>query len=99
MLLISILVMSIIAYPPVNPQGDVTDAILSWLKDTIQVSLRKVVIVLLEIARDIYVATALIGLILWTTHVNRRLGWDLLWGSFVLAIACEIIFPAILASP
>ena len=47
------------------------------------------------IARLVYVTILLLGVLLYFTHVERRLGKDLIKGGIVLAVLAEFIFPAI----
>ncbi len=47
----------------------------------------------IEIARLAYVSILLIGLLLYFTHAERRLGKDLIKGGVVLAILSEFVFP------
>ena len=46
-----------------------------------------------DVARAAYVTILLIGFILYFTHVERRLGKDLIKGGFVLAVLSELVFP------
>lgn len=50
---------------------------------------------MIEISRVAYVSAVLIGLLLYSTHLERRLGRDLIRGGLVLAILSEIVFPLI----
>lgn len=50
---------------------------------------------LIEISRAAYISAVLIGLLLYSTHLERRLGRDLIRGGLVLAILSEIVFPLI----
>ena len=46
-----------------------------------------------DVARLAYVSILLIGLLLYFTHLERRLGKDLIKGGVVLAVLSEFIFP------
>ncbi len=50
----------------------------------------------IEVARLAYVSVLLVGLLLYYTHTERRLGKDLIKGGIVLAILAEFVFPALL---
>lgn len=47
------------------------------------------------LARVAYVTVILLGVLLYFTHLERRLGKDLIKGGIVLAVISEIIIPAI----
>ena len=47
----------------------------------------------IDIARLAYVTVLLVGLLLYYTHAERRLGRDLIKGGVALAILSELIFP------
>jgi hypothetical protein len=49
----------------------------------------------LDLARVAYVSVLLIGLLLYFTHLERRLGKDLIKGGVVLAVLSEFVFPLI----
>jgi len=46
-----------------------------------------------DLARMAYVSLLMIGLLLYFTHIERRLGKDLIKGGVALAIISEFIFP------
>ena len=48
-----------------------------------------------DVARLVYVTILMIGLVLYFTHAERRLGKDLIKGGVVLAVLAEFVFPAI----
>jgi anti-anti-sigma regulatory factor len=47
----------------------------------------------IDLARVAYVSLLMIGLLLYYTHVERRLGKDLIKGGVALAIISEFVFP------
>jgi len=51
---------------------------------------------LLKLARVSYIVMAIVGLMFWTSHYNRRTGIEMIVGSVILAVAAEAIFPAML---
>ena len=46
-----------------------------------------------DLSRIAYVSLLMIGLLLYFTHVERRLGKDLIKGGVALAIISEFVFP------
>ena len=46
-----------------------------------------------DVSRVAYVSLVMIGLLLYYTHVERRLGKDLIKGGVALAIVSEFVFP------
>lgn len=49
----------------------------------------------IELARLAYVSVLLVGILLYFTHFEKRLGKDLIKGGVVLAVLSEFVFPAI----
>jgi hypothetical protein len=47
----------------------------------------------IDLARIAYVSLLMVGLLLYYTHVERRLGKDLIKGGVALAIISEFVFP------
>ena len=50
----------------------------------------------IQIARLAYVSVLLLGVLLYFTRVERRLGKDLIKGGVVLAVLSEFDFPALI---
>ena len=48
-----------------------------------------------EVSRVAYVSLVMVGLLLYYTHIERRLGKDLIKGGVVLAIISEFVFPVL----
>jgi len=46
-----------------------------------------------EVSRVAYVSLVKLGLLLYYTHVERRLGKDLIKGGVALALLSEFVFP------
>jgi anti-anti-sigma regulatory factor len=46
-----------------------------------------------DLSRVAYVSLLMVGLLLYYTHVERRLGKDLIKGGVALAIISEFVFP------
>ncbi len=48
-----------------------------------------------ELARVAYVTVLLVGVLLYFTRLERRLGKDMIKGGVVLAVLSELVFPAL----
>jgi len=46
-----------------------------------------------DLSRIAYVTLVMVGLLLYFTHVEKRLGKDLIKGGVALAIVSEFVFP------
>ena len=46
-----------------------------------------------DLSRAAYVSLVMVGLLLYYTHMERRLGKDLIKGGVVLALLSEFVFP------
>ncbi len=49
-----------------------------------------------DVSRVAYVTLLMLGLLLYFTHVERRLGKDLIKGGVALAVVSEFVFPVIM---
>jgi len=47
----------------------------------------------IDVSRVAYVSLLMLGILLYYTHVERRLGKDLIKGGVALAIISEFVFP------
>jgi hypothetical protein len=47
----------------------------------------------IDLSRAAYVTLLMLGLLLYYTHIERRLGKDLIKGGVALAIVSEFVFP------
>ena len=47
------------------------------------------------IARAAYVTVIIVGVLLYFTHLHRRLGRELITGGIFLAVLSEFVFPAL----
>jgi hypothetical protein len=48
---------------------------------------------IIDLSRVAYVTLLMLGLLLYYTHIERRLGRDLIKGGVALAIISEFVFP------
>lgn len=62
---------------------------------TITVVLTTVDSTVIDLTRIAYVTLFMIGLLLYFTHVERRLGKDLIKGGVALAVISEFVFPVV----
>jgi hypothetical protein len=60
---------------------------------TVTVLLTTVDSTVVDLSRVAYVTLLMIGLLLYYTHVERRLGKDLIKGGVALAVISEFVFP------
>jgi hypothetical protein len=51
----------------------------------------------IDIARVAYVTCLLVGILLYFTHVGRRLGKDLMFGGVALVVLTEYVVPTVTA--
>lgn len=51
---------------------------------------------ILNISRIAYSLVAMVGVLLYFSRLNKRLGLDLIKGAIILALISEIIFPFLL---
>jgi len=49
----------------------------------------------IDLSRIAYITLLMLGLLLYYTHVERRLGKDLIKGGVALAIISEFVFPVL----
>ena len=50
---------------------------------------------IIDLSRVSYVTLLMLGLLLYYTHIERRLGKDLIKGGVALAIVSEFVFPVL----
>ena len=81
---------------PLSP--DITTVIQQFAQQFMTIStflLTTINSTVIEVARLAYGSLLLLGLVLYFTHVERRLGKDLVKGGVLLAILVEFVFPYI----
>ena len=62
---------------------------------TMTVVLTTVDTTVMDLTRIAYVSLLMLGLLLYFTHVERRLGKDLIKGGVALAVILEFVFPVL----
>jgi hypothetical protein len=65
--------------------------IISFTIQTIEFVLREVVLVILRVALPLSLALFLFGLLLYFTHLNRRMGRDFIVLSLILILISQLI--------
>jgi hypothetical protein len=65
--------------------------IISFAIQTIEFVLREVVVVILRIALPLSLALFLFGLLLYFTHLNKRMGRDFIVLSLILILISQLI--------
>jgi len=75
-------------FPQINntPQN-----IISSIIQIIEFVLREVVLVILKVALPLSLALFLFGLLLYFTHLNRRMGRDFIVLSLILVLISELV--------
>lgn len=81
----------------IPPPG--TDTLIQQLAQqftaTMTVLLTTVDSTVIDLTRIAYVSLLMIGVLLYFSHVERRLGKDLIKGGVALAIISEFVFPVL----
>jgi hypothetical protein len=49
----------------------------------------------LDVTRAAYITALLVGVLLYFTRIQRRLGRELITGGLILAVLSEFVFPAV----
>jgi len=75
--------------------GNVIQQLAQQFTSTMGAILTTIDSTVIDIARLAYVTVLLLGILLYFTHVERRLGKDLIKGGVVLAVLSEFVLPAI----
>jgi hypothetical protein len=82
-----------ITVPP-DPTG-VVQQLAQQFTSLVSTVLATVDSTIIDVARLAYVTLLMLGVVLYYTHVERRLGKDLIKGGVVLAVVSEFVFPFI----
>ena len=78
--------------PPPAAEG-VIQQFAQQFSSTVSTLLATVDSTVVDLSRIAYVTLLMLGLLLYFTHVERRLGKDLIKGGVALALISEFIFP------
>ncbi|HZW85017.1 MAG TPA: hypothetical protein VFE91_03835 [Nitrososphaerales archaeon] len=76
--------------------GNVVQQLAQQFSSLMSVVLSTVDSTVIQVTRLAYVSILLIGILLYFSHVERRLGKDLIKGGVVLAVLSEFVFPALI---
>jgi hypothetical protein len=80
---------------PAPDAGNVIQQLAQQFMSVMTMVLTTIDTTVIDIARLAYVTILMLGLLLYFTHVERRLGKDLIKGGVVLAVLSEFVFPVI----
>ena len=78
--------------PPTGAQG-LIQQLAQQFTAAVTVLLSTIDSTVVDLSRVAYVSLVMIGLLLYYTHIERRLGKDLIKGGVALAIISEFVFP------
>jgi hypothetical protein len=78
--------------PPLGAEN-LIQQLAQQFSSTVTVLLTTVDSTVVDLSRVAYVSLLMIGLLLYYTHVERRLGKDLIKGGVALAVISEFVFP------
>jgi hypothetical protein len=83
------------AVPPPDI-GSLIQSLAQQFTSLMSVVLTTIDSTVIQLARLAYISVLLLGILLYFTRLERRLGKDLIKGGVVLAILSEFIFPALI---
>lgn len=81
--------------PDTNDIGSIIQQLAYQFSQLAKVLLSTVDQTVIDITRAAYVTVILLGVFLYFTRLERRLGKDLIKGGIILAILSEFVFPLI----
>jgi hypothetical protein len=79
--------------PPAPDAGSVVQQLASQFISVMTAVLTTIDSAVLDVSRLAYITVLMLGLLLYYTHLERRLGKDLIKGGVVLAVLSELVFP------
>ena len=79
--------------PPAPNVGNVVQQLAQQFITIMTTLLSTIDTTILDIARLAYITVLMVGLLLYYSHLERRLGRDLIKGGVVLAVLSELVFP------
>ena len=79
------------AYPP--DMGAVIQNLAQQFVSVAATLLTTINSVVIDVSRLAYITIILVGILLYSSHVDRRHGKDLMKGGLALAILSEVVFP------
>ena len=78
---------------PTAGAGNLIQQLASQFTADVAALLNTIDSTVVDVTRIAYVSLVMIGLLLYYTHIERRLGKDLIKGGVALAIISEFVFP------
>jgi hypothetical protein len=87
--------MGVLDSPQLLDLGSTIQQLAQQFTNLMTVVLTTIDSTVIVIARLAYVTVLLLGVLLYFTHLERRLGKDLIKGGVILAVLSEFLFPAI----
>jgi len=75
--------------------GNLIQSLAKQFTSLMTVVLTTIDTTVIQLARLAYVSVLLLGVLLYFTRAERRLGKDLIKGGVVLAVLTEFVFPAL----
>ena len=79
--------------PPPPDIGSLIQSLAQQFTSLMSVVLTTIDTTVIQLARLAYVSVLLLGILLYFTRVERRLGKDLIKGGVILAVLSEFVFP------
>ena len=76
--------------------GNLIQNLARQFTSVVSVVLTTVDTAVVELARLVYVSVLLVGILLYFTHFEKRLGKDLIKGGVILAVLSEFVFPVVI---
>ena len=80
-----------VAPPP--GAGDLIQQLAQQFTSALTLLLATVDSTVIDVSRIAYASLLMVGLLLYYTHVEKRLGKDLIKGGVALAVISEFVFP------
>lgn len=81
---------------PPPDTGSLIKSLAQQFATLVSVLLTTIDSTVIELSRLAYVSVLLLGVLLYFTRAEKRLGKDLIKGGVVLAVLAEFVFPALI---
>jgi hypothetical protein len=76
--------------------GSLIQSLAQQFTSLMSVVLTTIDTTVIQVARLAYISVLLLGILLYFTRVERRLGKDLIKGGVILAVLSEFVFPILI---
>lgn len=80
---------------PTTPNGSAVQGFAGQFAAETTAVLASIDVAVVDIARVAYLTCLLVGVLLYFTHLGRRLGKDLIIGGVLLVVLTEFVIPAV----